>query len=266
MLLGQINWARGLVHLFCTALFLYQLTKLLPSYFAQSLTNTEVSEMQLKDLDFPLNIKVCFRPSLNKTALKKLGYLDKAMFIVGRSRFNGSLIGWGGHSNESIGQRGSLRCAAEVARMTKIERKGNLLLNFTINKNSEKTEEDLANNLVKKVTLQEVNVAHDCHILNLSKIEKELKGLRMVAMLFNQTNLRDDHLCSFLELQLEGKRSGSPQRYPGPPLLLQWGRPQIGRILKLQGEDQAECFCEREECIYRRPSRKKLSRVSKLRF
>ena len=88
--------------------------------------------------------------------------------------------------------------------MTKIERKGNLLLNLTIKTNSEKTEEDLANNLVEKVTLQEVNVAHDCHILNLSKIEKELKGLRMVAMLFNQTNLRDDHLCSFLELQLEG--------------------------------------------------------------
>ena len=205
MLFGQINWARGLVHLFCTALFLYQLAKLLPSYFDPSLTNTVVSEMQLKDVDFPLNIKVCVRPGLNKTALKELGYLDKAMFIVGRSRFNGSLIGWGGHSNQSIGQRGSLRSAAEVVRMTKIERKGNLLLNFTINTNSEKTEEDLANNLVKKVTLQEVNVAHDCHILNLSKMGKELKGLRMVAMLFNQTNLRDDHPSSFLELRLEGK-------------------------------------------------------------
>ena len=152
MLFGQINWARGLVQLFCTALFLYQLIELLPSYFDPSLTHTEVGEMQLKDIDFPLNIKACVTPGLNKTALKQLGYLDKPMFIVGRSQFNESLIGWGGHSN-SNSQSGSLTSAEEVARLTKIERKRNLLLTFAINTNSEKTEEDFApeNNLVEKV-------------------------------------------------------------------------------------------------------------------
>ena len=94
LLFCRISLARSLVYLFCTSLFLYQLIKLLPSYFAPTLTHTEVAQMQLKDIDdFPLNIKVCVRPGLNKTALKQLGYVDKVMFIMGRSQLNGSLIG-----------------------------------------------------------------------------------------------------------------------------------------------------------------------------
>ena len=47
-----------------------------------------------------------------------------------------------------------------------------------------------------------MNIAHDCHTLDLSEIEKELKGVRMVAMKFNQTILGEN---LGLELRLEGK-------------------------------------------------------------
>ena len=200
MLFCRISLARSLVYLFCTSLFLYQLIKLLPSYFAPTLTHTEVAQMQLKDIDdFPLNIKVCVRPGLNKTALKQLGYVDKVMFIMGRSQLNGSLIGWGGHS-----QFGSLKSAEEVAKMTKIDRKRNLLIKFAINTNSKNTQKDFApeNDLVENVSLQEVNIVHDCHILKLSKLEAGLKGVRMIAMIFNQTLVRENLL---VELRLEGK-------------------------------------------------------------
>ena len=58
-----------------------------------------MSDVQLKDMDFPLNIKVCVKPGFNRTALKDLGYRDEADFILGRSIYNRyGIVGWGGHT------------------------------------------------------------------------------------------------------------------------------------------------------------------------
>ena len=55
-----------------------------------------MKEVPLKDVDFPLDIKICVKPSMNKTALKMFGYEDVQDYIVGLiSRSNYSLIGWG---------------------------------------------------------------------------------------------------------------------------------------------------------------------------
>ena len=80
----------------CTCLFFYQLVQILPNYFAPSMTHTEVKDVPLKEMDFPLNFKVCFRPSVfNNNALKELGYSDSSTYIVGKSDFNDSqVIGW----------------------------------------------------------------------------------------------------------------------------------------------------------------------------
>ena len=104
--LGKIRWVWALAYLFCTCLFFYQLVKILPNYFAPTMTHTEVKDVPLKDMDFPLNFKVCFRPSVfNNTALKQLGYEDSTYYSFGKSKFDGSLerplIGWGGHNNQS---------------------------------------------------------------------------------------------------------------------------------------------------------------------
>ena len=62
--LRKIRWVWALAYLFCTCLFLYQLVKILPDYFDPTMTHTEVKDVPLKDMDFPLGIKVCFRPSV----------------------------------------------------------------------------------------------------------------------------------------------------------------------------------------------------------
>ena len=104
-LLDKIRWIWVLAYFFCTFLFIYQLIQILPNYFSPTLTHTEVKEVPLRDMDFPLDFKICLRPSaFNETALKELGYGDSGHYILGKSKFNESIhiIGWGGHSsNES---------------------------------------------------------------------------------------------------------------------------------------------------------------------
>ena len=81
-----------LAHLFCICIFFVQLFQLLPSYFAPTTTHTEVKEVELEDMNFPLIVKICAKPDFNETALQELGYKDSSGYILGRSKFNGSLI------------------------------------------------------------------------------------------------------------------------------------------------------------------------------
>ena len=75
----------------CTCLFFYQLVQILPNYIFCT-----IQDVPLKEMDFPLNFKVCLRPSVfNNTAVKELGYSDSSTYIVGKSDFNDSqVIGW----------------------------------------------------------------------------------------------------------------------------------------------------------------------------
>ena len=73
-LFGHNKWIWTLANLFCTASFLFQLFHLLPSYLAPTMTNTEVTNVQLKNMNFPLDFEICVRPLLNSTALQQLGY------------------------------------------------------------------------------------------------------------------------------------------------------------------------------------------------
>ena len=87
---------------------------ILPNYFHPTLTNTEVKEVPLKDMDFPLDVKVCFRGSLlNESVLKKFGYEELHQYILGVIDKNGSsaLIGWGG--NQSVKNASDVLFAAE---------------------------------------------------------------------------------------------------------------------------------------------------------
>ena len=104
--LRKIRWVWGLAYLLCTCLFFYQLVGILPNYFAPTMTNTEVKDVPLEDMNFPLDFKICFRPfELNNTALRQLGYIHSYAYVLGMSKFNGSLIGWGGHNNQSVPEK-----------------------------------------------------------------------------------------------------------------------------------------------------------------
>ena len=57
----------------------------------------------LKNVDFPVSFKMCLTEHVNATErYKRIGYLDEIHFFWGRSRFNRSLIGWKGHTEEGL--------------------------------------------------------------------------------------------------------------------------------------------------------------------
>ena len=55
--------------------------------------------MPLRDLKhFPLLLRLCARPGFDISALRESGYYNTDQYFSGRSKFNGSLIGWAGHT------------------------------------------------------------------------------------------------------------------------------------------------------------------------
>ena len=64
------KWIWTLANLVCTVSFLVQLFSLLPSYLAPTMTNTEVTNEPLMNMDFPLDIEICVIPLLNTRVLQ----------------------------------------------------------------------------------------------------------------------------------------------------------------------------------------------------
>ena len=80
-----------------------QVSHLIRDVLKPTKTLTNVEEVKLQDFDFPINLKICLRPGFNVTALQKLGYQNFPFYVLGLSKFNSSLFGWGGHTNDSRG-------------------------------------------------------------------------------------------------------------------------------------------------------------------
>ena len=113
--LKEIRWFWTLAYLFCTCWFVYQLVQILPNYIAPTLTNTEVKEVPLSSMDFPLDIKICFQPAtFNESVLKSFGYEDMYFYSIGWSNRNSShaLIGWGGNQSSRVKDAGEILHAA----------------------------------------------------------------------------------------------------------------------------------------------------------
>ena len=147
-----------LAHIICISIFSVQMFKLIDNLVSPTKTYTSVKEVPLKDIDFPLDIKICVTPSLNITVLKGFGYNSTTEYGMGiSSRSNQSSVGWGGHGHNG----GSLTSAREVFHKAKLNVTRNLL-----------KEVQIATHELILVTLSEasfvgINRLHDCHILNL---------------------------------------------------------------------------------------------------
>ena len=161
----QTRWVWILAHLFCICIFLIQLFQLLPSYFAPTLTHTEVRELPLNGMgEFPLDLKMCVKPGLNNTALKQLGYTTAYYYTVGiNPEF--SLIGWGGHDNQS----GPVASGEEVLKMVKTNLARELIIAIIGHYGYDGTLVDLT----EQVVLENINWVGDCHILNFAAIGRE---------------------------------------------------------------------------------------------
>ena len=169
---GLANLAGGLIFIFCFSLFAFQLFGLLKSWVSPTTTNTYVEEVPLDSMDFPLDIILCVRPGLNGTALQNLGY-DKAFaYAIGASKFDYSLVGWGGHDDKGK----SLKSAKEVVDLVKPSWSKELPVFNHTNYQS-----------MHGLKLNMINWLDDCHTLNLADIEdtgEGYEGLKAVTISF----------------------------------------------------------------------------------
>ena len=197
----KAGWLHLLAHMICICLFSIQTYKLVENLVAPTLTHTYVKEMPLKDIDFPLDIKICVKPSMNETALKMYGYGDVDDYITGSSsRSNYSLVGWGDHSRKD---KGLIISAGEIFNAIKLNLTTEVLNEIGVLEND--------NNVVDKknivqADLQMINRIHVCHLLN----NKSIMNAKSVGFFFNE--MRHN---SSVELKLED-RGLRLQRDPPP--------------------------------------------------
>ena len=86
---GKLNYfIRLLVYIISFIAFSYQFANLIEDYSRPTVTNTNVEEKELKDIGFPLVLKICVRPGFNETAIKDAGYKNIFEFFLGKSMRN----------------------------------------------------------------------------------------------------------------------------------------------------------------------------------
>lgn len=102
----NVKVTEALIHLICVAGFLYQTIAEIQSQFCSGATTSRVSKTYLNELDsFPVVFDFIVKPGFNVEKLNETGYKDNDDYFYGRSKFNSTVIGWGGHgeSGEVLG-------------------------------------------------------------------------------------------------------------------------------------------------------------------
>ena len=169
-----------LANLAGTIILTVQLAHVLEGYIRPTVTRTWEEEILLKDIEFPLVVKVCVVPGFNQTAIHEVGYADAWNYFRGQSRFNNSFIGWAGHTEES-GTYGTVEQVLAKIGDYKIE---NILDGVDVaTKDGEGVNISLTH-----LNASRVNYPNNCHNLYLSQIP-ELKGKNIQRLFFNIGNL-----------------------------------------------------------------------------
>ena len=67
--------------------------------FNPNLPLIEIVEKDLREIEFPLSFRFCiFDEENHDNRYKQFGYEDDTEFFGGQSKFNRSIVGWGGHT------------------------------------------------------------------------------------------------------------------------------------------------------------------------
>ena len=90
-----------LVNTICILAVVTQLAFNFRDFLFPRLTNSRLETRSLQGEDFPLIFKICVQPAFNKTALVETGYGHLFRYFQGGSKFNKSIFGWAGHTNDS---------------------------------------------------------------------------------------------------------------------------------------------------------------------
>ena len=158
-----------MVNIICVVAALTQLFFILMGFVNPNQLNTDTSELALQEIDFPLDIKICVRPSLNSTILNDFGYNDGSHYMLGLNS-DLSHFGWGGHSNTTRGS--ALASALEVLEAAKLNLTLDIIKNISIYTHDDKL-------LFLDADLTRINPVHDCHILNLKADTTDVKQVHI---------------------------------------------------------------------------------------
>jgi hypothetical protein len=174
--LASMSWL--LVQLACAAATLLHLGFVFwHGYIQPSQTNTVVKESNLKDIDFPVVLKICAAPGFNDSALKEAGYDDAGYYFGGWSRYNSSILGWAGHTNTSGVQGG----VAEVLARVRSHAREDVITKIIIKTSN--NEEMYVNVTNLKAALRRVNFPDNCYTLDLTNItEVKEKGIQVIQI------------------------------------------------------------------------------------
>ena len=162
-------------------LFLRQFSR---GFIYPTLLNTDASEIDLQDIEFPLDIKICAEPGFNETAVEEAGYRWKSpwTYFQGISRFNSSIVGWAGHTKD-FGVKGSVEKTFKKVRNHVVE---NVIRSITVDF---ETGEGF-NIPLKHVTLKRVNYPHNCYTLDLTSVNhKRDESMKTLYIEFMSGNL-----------------------------------------------------------------------------
>ena len=189
-LLKNYGWFYLLARVSCIFLFSLQTYKLVEDLVAPTLTHTTVREVPLNDIDFPLDIKICVRPSMNETAVKMFGYRSIEEYIIG-SLSNSSLVGWGGLSKDH-----TTKSTREVFNEVKLNFIEDAVLVTSFTKQDVMTWRELFLS-----DLEKTNRLHACHIFTSARPNRKalLKGMQSIGIYFNEMKQ-----TSSIELTLQG--------------------------------------------------------------
>ena len=97
------------LNLVFVVVFIVHITTIVYQDLYPSNPNIKTYSKDLKDIEFPISFKLCVGERENASKkFQRLGYKNEMDFYHGRSRFNDTIFGWNGHT-ENQSTLGSIK-------------------------------------------------------------------------------------------------------------------------------------------------------------
>ena len=170
-------------------------------FIQPTLLNTDSSEIDLEDIQFPLHIKICAEPGFNETAIEEVGYENSPWrYFYGISRFNSSIVGWAGHTQD-FGDRGGVEEVFKKVRNHIVEE---VISSIWIDFKTEPPLNISSESVTNLVSLKRVNYPHNCYTLDLSSVaELRHESMKTIFISFKSGNIEK------VQISLKGRTLAS---------------------------------------------------------
>ena len=164
-----------IANLICLIAFIVQFGNILHGYISPEQTNIRVSEQNMST--FPLVFKICFSPGFNESAVEEAGYNRSWDYFYGFSKYNRSIVGWGGHTNTS-GVRGEVKELMEKVQLHTVREVIERIRVYSM-------DNDWFNITLTSVSLWRMNYPFNCFTLDLTNnTEVKERGIRKIRIQF----------------------------------------------------------------------------------